>query len=69
MASLLRVFSQLPWITAVHFRLKGTAVILWGTLPNEFERRLVRTQFDDADKKKKKNGRGNVVDTWDSSAA
>jgi hypothetical protein len=28
----------------VHFSLNGDTVILWGTVPNEIERRWVRTQ-------------------------
>jgi len=40
----LRQWLNMQGYSAVHFSLNGDTVILWGTVPNEFERRWVRTQ-------------------------
>jgi serine/threonine protein kinase len=40
----LREWLNMQGYESVHFSLNGTTVILWGTVPNEFERRWVRTQ-------------------------
>ena len=40
----LREWLNMQGYESVHFSLKGNAVMLWGTVPNEFERRWVRTQ-------------------------
>ncbi len=40
----LREWLNMQGYQAVHFSLNGSTVILWGTVPNEFERRWVRTQ-------------------------
>lgn len=40
----LREWLNMQGYQAVHFSINGRTVILWGTVPNEFERRWVRTQ-------------------------
>jgi serine/threonine protein kinase len=40
----LREWLNMEGYQSVHFSLNGNMVILWGTVPNEFERRWVRTQ-------------------------
>ena len=40
----LREWLNMQGYESVHFSLNGNTVILWGTVPNEFERRWVRTQ-------------------------
>jgi serine/threonine protein kinase len=40
----LREWLNMQGYESVHFSLNGTTVIMWGTVPNEFERRWVRTQ-------------------------
>jgi serine/threonine protein kinase len=40
----LREWLNMQGYDSVHFSLNGSTVILWGTVPNEFERRWVRTQ-------------------------
>jgi len=40
----LREWLNMQGYQSVHFSLNGNMVILWGTVPNEFERRWVRTQ-------------------------
>ena len=40
----LREWLNMQGYDAVHFSLNGDTVTLWGTVPNEFERRWVRTQ-------------------------
>ena len=44
MSITLREWLNMQGYQAVHFSLNGNLVILWGTVPNEFERRWVRTQ-------------------------
>lgn len=44
LAITLREWLNMQGYQAVHFSLNGSTVILWGTVPNEFERRWVRTQ-------------------------
>ena len=44
MAVTLREWLNMQGYESVHFSLNGDTVILWGTVPNEFERRWVRTQ-------------------------
>ncbi len=44
LAITLREWLNMQGYEAVHFSLNGDNVILWGTVPNEFERRWVRTQ-------------------------
>ncbi len=40
----LREWLNMEGYQSVHFSLNGNMVILWGTVPTEFERRWVRTQ-------------------------
>jgi hypothetical protein len=44
MAATLRQWLNMEGYTAVHFRLEGTTIILWGRVPNELERQWVRSQ-------------------------
>jgi serine/threonine protein kinase len=44
LAITLREWLNMQGYGAVHFSIKGDTVTLWGTVPNEFERRWVRTQ-------------------------
>ena len=44
LAITLREWLNMQGYGSVHFSLNGDTVILWGTVPNEFERRWVRTQ-------------------------
>jgi len=44
LAITLREWLNMQGYESVHFSLNGNTVILWGTVPNEFERRWVRTQ-------------------------
>jgi serine/threonine protein kinase len=44
MAATLRQWLNMQGYTAVHFRIEGTTVILWGRVPNELERQWVRSQ-------------------------
>jgi serine/threonine protein kinase len=44
MAATLREWLNVQGYDSVRFSLNGSTVILWGTVPNEFERRWVRTQ-------------------------
>jgi osmotically-inducible protein OsmY len=44
LAATLREWLNLQGYTTVHFRLQGESVELWGTVPNELERRWVRSQ-------------------------
>ena len=44
MSITLREWLNMQGYQSVHFSLNGRTVILWGTVPNEFERRWVRTQ-------------------------
>jgi hypothetical protein len=44
LAITLREWLNMQGYSAVHFSLNGDTVTLWGTVPNEFERRWVRTQ-------------------------
>ena len=44
MSITLRQWLNMQGYGAVHFAISGGTVILWGNVPNEFERRWVRTQ-------------------------
>jgi serine/threonine protein kinase len=44
MAATLREWLNVQGYDSVHFALSDSTVILWGTVPNEFERRWVRSQ-------------------------
>ena len=44
MAATLREWLNIQGYTAVHFRIEGTTVILWGKVPNQLEREWVRSQ-------------------------